>query len=89
MKTETSQQFDRVIREPKRHDIAGIDRVVREPERHKITGVPPSSWYPLQNQGLAPKPIPLSARNVGWVLSELLAWIDTQRAKREKPPLPD
>ena len=31
------------------------DRVAREPERERITGVPTSSWYDLQDKGLAPK----------------------------------
>jgi prophage regulatory protein len=61
------------------------DRVVREAERHKITGVPPSSWYPLQNQGIAPRPIPLGPRSVGWLLSELEAWVEAQTAKRDHP----
>jgi prophage regulatory protein len=51
------------------------DRIVREPERRQITGVPTSTWYELQRRGLAPKPVKLSSRSVGWSLNALGEWV--------------
>jgi prophage regulatory protein len=51
------------------------DRIVREPERRQITGVPTSTWYELQRRGLAPKPVKLSSRSVGWSLNVLGEWV--------------
>jgi prophage regulatory protein len=59
------------------------DRVCRERERREITGIPVSSWYVLQDAGLAPRPIPLSPKAVGWLHSELQAWVAAQKAKRD------
>ena len=36
--------------------------VARETQRYELTGVPTLTWYDLQNAGLAPKPMPRSAR---------------------------
>jgi predicted DNA-binding transcriptional regulator AlpA len=58
------------------------DRAIREPERLAITGVPTSTWYELQDAGLAPKPFPIGNRIVGWSRNELIQWIEAQKAKR-------
>ena len=60
-----------------------LDRIVREPERERITGVPTSTWYVLQDSGLAPRPVPLGVKAVGWLYSELQAYIATAKAKRD------
>ena len=58
--------------------------VAREAQRYEITGVPTSSWYELQKAGLAPKPIHLGGpRSVGWLISELEAWVEQRRAERD------
>src|SRR5262249_41955615 len=57
--------------------------VAREPQRYQITGVPTSTWYDLQNAGLAPKPIPLGPRARGWLIEELWAWVEDRRAERD------
>jgi prophage regulatory protein len=59
------------------------NRVVREPERQAITGVPTSTWYAMQDQGLAPRPIPLGPRSRGWLISELEEWVEQRRAERD------
>lgn len=46
-------------------------RLVRNAERERITGVPTSTWYALQAQGRAPKPVKLSERAVAWIEDEL------------------
>jgi prophage regulatory protein len=58
--------------------------IAREPQRYELTGVPTSTWYDLQNAGLAPKPIPLGPRSRGWLIEELLAWVEARRAERDK-----
>lgn len=59
------------------------ERVVREKERAAITGVGSSRWYELQDADLAPRPIPIGVRARGWLLSELLAWVEQRRAERD------
>jgi predicted DNA-binding transcriptional regulator AlpA len=65
------------------HKFSTPDRAVREPERKKITGRPTSSWYQLQDAGLAPRPFPLGGRTVGWSFNELTEWVEAQKAKRD------
>ena len=57
--------------------------VAREAQRYELTGVPTSTWYDLQNAGLAPKPIHLGPRSVGWLISELDEWVERRRAERD------
>jgi len=57
--------------------------IAREAQRRELTGIPTSSWYDLQNAGLAPKPIKLGVRSVGWLVSELEAWVEQRRAERD------
>jgi prophage regulatory protein len=57
--------------------------IAREAERYALTGVPTSTWYDLQNEGKAPKPIPLGPRSRGWIVSELEDWVEQRRAERD------
>ena len=58
--------------------------VAREARRYELTGVPTSTWYDLQNAGLAPKPIRLGGpRSVGWLVEELEEWIGQRKAERD------
>ena len=59
------------------------DRICRERERKAKTGVPTSTWYELQAEGTAPKPIPLGPRSVGWLESELDFFIASRIAERD------
>lgn len=61
------------------------ERFVREPERARITGIPTSSWYTMQQQGLAPRPYHIGPRTVAWRLSELTRWIERQTTKAVAP----
>ena len=58
--------------------------IAREPQRCELTGVPTSTWYELQAKGLAPKPLPLGPRSRGWLIEELLAWVEARRAERDE-----
>ena len=70
--------------------------VAREAQRYELTGVPTSTWYDLQNAGLAPKPIHLDrllllsdlARLVGRKDCTKLARTSDQRAWPRGTPLP-
>src|SRR5262245_11732271 len=57
--------------------------VAREAQRYELTGVPTSTWYDLQNAGLAPKAIHLGPRSVGWLISELEEWVEARRRERD------
>lgn len=59
------------------------DGIAREAERREMTGVPLSTWHVMQNQGKAPKPVRLGLRSVGWLRSELLAWVEDRVAERD------
>jgi prophage regulatory protein len=59
------------------------ERVIRERERREITGVPTSTWYVMQDNGRAPRPVPLSERGRGWLLSEINDFLEQRRAERD------
>jgi len=50
-------------------------RILRMPETKARTGVPRSSIYRLLAMGEFPRPIKLGARSIGFVESEVDAWI--------------
>jgi prophage regulatory protein len=60
--------------------VTRTDGICREAERRAITGVPTSSWYALQDRGLAPKPVRLGPRAVGWPRALLLSWVEARIA---------
>jgi predicted DNA-binding transcriptional regulator AlpA len=62
--------------------------IAREPQRYQLTGVPTSTWYDLQNAGLAPKPIHIGPRSRGWLIEELEAWVAKRVAERDAKAQP-
>lgn len=56
------------------------ERLVREEERKQITSISRSQAWVLEQRGLFPKRIKLGNRSVCWKLSELLAWVEEQKA---------
>lgn len=62
------------------------DRIVFEPEREAITGFSSNWWWRLEQAGRVPKRIKLSERRVGWLLSELEAWVRERAALRDAMP---
>jgi prophage regulatory protein len=54
--------------------------ILRLPEVIKVTGLSRSSIYAMIDRGQFPKQITLGARAVGWLDSEIEAWIE-KRAK--------
>jgi prophage regulatory protein len=61
------------------HDLeAVLERMVRKQERRILTGVGPTRWREMELEGAAPRRRILGPRSVGWMLSELLAWIKSR-----------
>jgi prophage regulatory protein len=59
------------------------ERVIRERERREITGIPTSTWYVMQDEGRAPRPVPISERGRGWLLSEINDFLQQRIAARD------
>jgi predicted DNA-binding transcriptional regulator AlpA len=72
---------DGTMQPSKPQPIQRTDGICREAERRAITGVPTSSWYALQEKGLAPKPVRLGPRSVGWSRAALLDWAEARIAE--------
>ena len=51
------------------------DRILRWPELHQKVGYSRSNVYYLTDQGDFPQSVKLGARAVGWLESEVNAWI--------------
>ena len=54
-------------------------RILRLPDVLQLVGLSKSTVYALIKAGLFPAPVRLSgSRAVGWVLSTVIAWIDSR-----------
>ena len=62
---------------------APTDRIVFEPEREAITGFGRQWYYEKEKKGEVPRRIKLGTRRVGWLLSELEAWVRSRAAQRD------
>jgi prophage regulatory protein len=51
------------------------ERILRRPEVEHRTGLSRSGIYELLANGEFPKPIKLGSRSVGWLETEIAAWI--------------
>ena len=69
---------------PKDEPLPGQHTIIRFATVQRKTGLGPSSIYNLIGAGEFPKPIPLSTRRVGWLLSEIDAWVAHRIARREE-----
>ncbi len=54
------------------------DRVIREKECKKLTGICRTTRYEMEKQGRFPSRISLGGRSVGWVKSEVVAWVNNR-----------
>jgi len=52
--------------------------ISRRPKVQVRTGLPKSSIYALMAKGAFPKPIKIGVRAVGWLDSDIDAWIEAQ-----------
>lgn len=54
------------------------DRIIREGECRKLTGVCRTTRYTMEREGKFPARRQLGGRSIGWVLSEVLDWLNKQ-----------
>lgn len=54
------------------------DRLVREQERQRITSIARSTAWKLEQVGKFPLRKTLGAKSCGWLLSDLLCWINAR-----------
>ena len=54
--------------------------IIRRPEVCKITGLSYSTIFRMERAGRFPSRRRLGHHSVGWVLAEVLAWIDARQA---------
>jgi prophage regulatory protein len=64
-------------------DTSKFKLIAREPLRFEITEVHENTWRDWEQQGLAPKSIPLGPRARGWLISELRDWVQQRAAQRD------
>lgn len=57
-------------------------RIMRLREIMRITGLSRSSIYAMMDVGEFPKQVPLGLRAVGWIESEIQAWVDERAGLR-------
>lgn len=65
----------------------GSDRarwIIRRRQLPGVTGLGISTIYEMIQRGEFPKPIPLSAKAVGWLAAEIDAWLATRIAERDR-----
>ena len=58
------------------------DTILRLPEVKAITRRSRSSIYAAMAQNGFPKPIKLGIRSVGWIESEIVAWVESRKILR-------
>lgn len=62
-----------------------LDKILRRPEVEQCTGLSRSAIYLNMDRGAFPKSIPLGAKSVGWLESEIKAWQEARIAARDQP----
>ena len=67
-----------------RHGTTSNPIILRRPQVEARTGLSRSTLYQYIQDGLFPRPVSLGARAVGWLESEVNAWI-AARAKAVRP----
>lgn len=61
-----------------------MQNVLRRNDVEKATGLPRSTIYEKIKKGEFPKPIKLSAKSVGWLESEIIAWQKARIQQRDR-----
>lgn len=65
---------------------ARLTRIIRERDVDQFCGLKRTQRAALIARGEFPRPIALSTRAKGYLESELIAWQQARRAKRDEPP---
>lgn len=55
--------------------------ILRRPEVEAHTGLSRSTIYAWMKEGTFPKPVKLGARLVGWMDTDIEAWVDARTSK--------
>jgi prophage regulatory protein len=63
-----------------------LQRVIRKKQLPEFVGLRRTAIDDLIRAGKFPRPIPLGARTVGWLESEILEWQAVRIAKRDSDP---
>lgn len=58
--------------------------LIRRKEVEQLTALSRSRIYGLLQQGLFPKPVRLGAMSVAWVREEVIEWIESRIAERNR-----
>lgn len=61
-----------------------IQTILRRPDVERVTGLSRSTIYEKIAHGKFPKPVPLSAKSVGWLESEIADWQRERIAARDE-----
>jgi prophage regulatory protein len=61
-------------------DLSQLDRFARVPEVERVTGLSRTTIWRLERQNEFPRRRRLSANAVGWLESEIRAWMSERRA---------
>jgi prophage regulatory protein len=59
-------------------------QIIKLPSVISISGLSRTSIYNRIEEGIFPKQISLGERSVGWVKSEILAWVDSRIKARDE-----
>ena len=65
------------------------DRIMDRHERRRLVPYSDNHVLRLERAGLFPVRVKLGSNRVGWLLSEILAWIDRRKADRNGEALQD
>ena len=79
----SAQQLDAFLTsdEDSKRDRVGPIHVLRLPQVCKMTGLCRSSIYQMEAERRFPSRIKIGARSVGWIESEVQAWLRASRAR--------
>jgi prophage regulatory protein len=64
--------------------VAPLHRIIRLAELTAFTGLQRMAIEELMKQGEFPKPVKVSARNKGWLESEVIVWQQKRIAQRDR-----
>ncbi|MFC3725937.1 AlpA family transcriptional regulator [Neoaquamicrobium sediminum] len=62
------------------------ETILRREAVESATGLPRSTLYHFMKLGDFPKPVPIGGRAVGWLSSDIDAWIQSRREMRDNRP---
>jgi prophage regulatory protein len=62
--------------------MEGIDRIIRKPELFAIVPLSDPTIWRMEKRGDFPKRIKLGGNSVGWLSSEISAWLSKKATER-------